>query len=328
VIQDEADLQAFTEERICIYRGETYSVRNNGSVRRHARPNSRRRSLDEVWTFGSPSRADGYMGVSTHKVHRIVATAFHGDQPTPGHVIDHIDTNRRNNRSDNLRWVTRLENILTNPITAKRVVALYGSIEEFFAHPSNPKNGRPSAEYEWMRTVSAAEAAYSRERLLKWAQSDRRSRGGSLGEWIFGPRTAPAEMPPADTLVQSLTPGAVQRKWRIPATFPLCPSPGEERPLDTYFERLKVGEVAVISPWGDTTIGAVARSPNGEEIIVLGEHDKESIKPFSLAKITYENGVLVHESLRTYFEREGAEKYFAIALGLPWEGGEVFDDYA
>ena len=68
------------------------------------------------------------MGISKHKVHRIVATAFHGPQPTEHHVVDHIDTNRRNNRPENLRWVTRLENVLTNPITAKRVEYPYGEL--------------------------------------------------------------------------------------------------------------------------------------------------------------------------------------------------------
>ena len=50
-----------------------------------------------------------------------MATAFHGEPPTKEHVVDHIDTNKQNNRPENLRWVTRLENILLNPITAKRI---------------------------------------------------------------------------------------------------------------------------------------------------------------------------------------------------------------
>ena len=88
------------------------------------------------------------MGISAHKVHRIIATAFHGEPPTKGHVVDHIDTNRRNNRPQNLRWVTRLENILLNPISAKRVEYLYGSIEEFLADPRNPKNDSLTPDFE------------------------------------------------------------------------------------------------------------------------------------------------------------------------------------
>lgn len=48
------------------------------------------------------------------KIHKLVATTFVpypaiSDAPLE---IDHIDRNRFNNRADNLRWVTRQENLL------------------------------------------------------------------------------------------------------------------------------------------------------------------------------------------------------------------------
>jgi hypothetical protein len=266
------------------------------------------------------------MAISSHKVHRIVAIAFHGEQPSKSHVVDHIDTNRRNNRPENLRWVTRLENILLNPITAKRVEYLYGSIEEFLADPRNPKNGTLTADFEWMRTVTSAEAEYSRERMLAWAASDRPSGNGSLGDWIFGRGAAPKEEPPPE-LVASTTPGAVQRNWQVPAAFPLCPDVNDEAPLSTYFARLKKGAIANISPWGETKVGEAAMSKDGQAVFVLGEHSEGSIKPWSLAQITFEDGQFVHESCGTFFTRDGAEKEFTLAQGLPWEGGDTFDDY-
>ena len=142
-MQNDIDLHAFEIEASCTYRGEDYCVRDNGAVLRRARAAKRKRPLDETWTFGTPSPSDGYMAVSAHKVHRIVATAFNGEPPSKGHVVDHIDTNRRNNRPNNLRWVTRLENILLNPISAKRVEFLYGSIEEFLADCKTRSNIGP-----------------------------------------------------------------------------------------------------------------------------------------------------------------------------------------
>jgi len=39
-------------------------------------------------------------------VHALVCTAFHGPRPAAGYEVAHNDGNRRNNRSNNLRWTT------------------------------------------------------------------------------------------------------------------------------------------------------------------------------------------------------------------------------
>jgi hypothetical protein len=316
----------FARESSCTYRGEKYRARDNGTVLRHSRVGMRKRPLDDTWTFGRPSANDGYMGISDHKIHRIVATAFHGPRLTKHHVVDHIDTNRRNNRPENLRWVTRLENILLNPITAKRVQYLYGTIENFLSDPSTPRNGTLTKDFEWMRTVTPAEAEYSYKRLLTWAQSDRPSGGASLGAWIFGTRADQTEES-AERLVASKTPGAIQRNWRVPAEFPACPQPIHEKPLEAYFDRLKAGEVFAVSPFGQTKVGKAAMSSVGTALFVLGEHGEEAIKPWSLAQVTFEDGSFVHESCGTFFKPDGAEKQFTLSQGLPWEGEDTFDDY-
>ena len=111
----------YNEVKECIYKEETYSARDNGAVLRHQRKGVRKRKLDEVWSFGTPNIATGYMDFCGERVHRIVATAFLGPAPSEQHVVDHIDTNRQNNRPENLRWLTKLENILNNEITRKKV---------------------------------------------------------------------------------------------------------------------------------------------------------------------------------------------------------------
>ncbi len=237
-----SNIDIFNSEVSCHYRGEDYRVRDNGAIFRCSHPEKRKRPLDDTWTFGTPSKSDGYMGISAHKVHRIVAIAYHGEPPTKQHVVDHIDTNRRNNRPDNLRWVTRLENILLNPVTAKRIEYLYGSIESFLANPRTPQNGSLTRDFEWMRTVTPHEAEYSRKRLLSWAESDRPSAGGSLGDWIFGRAVEQVVDEGTEGFFPSRTPGAAQRKWRVPAEFPACPPPVQEKPLEVYFERLKIGD--------------------------------------------------------------------------------------
>jgi hypothetical protein len=92
-------------------------------------------------------------------------------------ALDHIDSNRRNNRVENLRWSTRLDNILLNPVTRRRIEIAYGSIEAFFANPREPVNSKGIKNFEWMRTVTKEEAQESRERLERWAASAQKSQG-------------------------------------------------------------------------------------------------------------------------------------------------------
>ena len=122
----------FNEIRECEYKDDHYSVRDNGAILRHSRINIQKRKNDEIWTFGIQDTKTGYMNFSGERVHRIVAFAFLGVPPTSQHVVDHIDTNRSNNRPDNLRWLTKLENALNNSITRARIENICGSIEAFF----------------------------------------------------------------------------------------------------------------------------------------------------------------------------------------------------
>lgn len=180
------DIDNFKQQVECVYKDERYSIRDNGAVFRHSRDGKRPRQYDNFWTFGKANDKHGYMEIASVRVHIIVATAFHGPKPTKEHVVDHIDTNRRNNRPDNLRWVTRLENALDNPITRKRIIMRCGSIEAFLVNPSLLREGDVTPDFSWMRTVTNAEAQVSKERLLAWAESDRQASGGALGEWVYG----------------------------------------------------------------------------------------------------------------------------------------------
>lgn len=44
------------------------------------------------------------------RVNRVICEAFHGEPPSADHHAAHNDGNRRNNRADNLRWVSGVEN--------------------------------------------------------------------------------------------------------------------------------------------------------------------------------------------------------------------------
>lgn len=315
-------LNDFAIEKECVYKAERYSVRENGAVLRYPLDGKRQRPTDNNWTFGKINIKTGYLEIASVSIHRIVATAFHGEPLTKEHVVDHIDTNKQNNRPDNLRWVTRLENILLNPITAKRIAFICGSIEAFVANPSQFRDKFQNPDYKWMTTVSAEEAEASKERLLAWAESDKPSQGGSLGEWIYN-RNVSAQF--ADYVeeelefINSLTPNAVQkaRNWKTPSEFPFCPQENTRNPIADYTAKLNVGNVFSRNQYTSSIIERFAISKDENTLwIMCKSGDENPIKPYALAEITYQNEVFVHNSLGTFFEKDGAEKQFTLAQGL------------
>jgi hypothetical protein len=320
-------LDRFGREVTCTYRGETYRVRDNGAVLRRRRDRARLRPLDEKWTFGRVNKKRGYMHVASIPVHRIVATAFHGPQPSKDHVVDHIDTNRQNNRPENLRWVTKHENILLNPITARRVIIAYGSIENFLANPDRPISGKLPPNFEWMRSVTKEEAEESRRRLLDWAKSGGMPSGGTLGEWLYTSRTEPyVKEPEPDDLIESRTPGAIQKNWKTPSEFPFSPSEIGANALDEYRERLKKGEVFSRNDFGESIVVSAELSESSETLVVLCRHPG-GVKDWALARVSVEDRLFVHEGLGTFFTLEGATKQYVLERGLKWEGGDTIDDY-
>ena len=343
------DIDDYKEIRECDYNDEHYSVRDNGAVMRHIREGKRVRNGDNVWTFGKPDIRTGYMLFAGKRVHRIVACAFHGEPPTVQHVVDHIDTNRQNNRPENLRWLTRLENVLNNPITRARIENICGSIEVFLSDPSVLRgHEKNDPNFIWMKTVSLEEAHASLNNMLEWAKERPEPKGGKIGDWIYKEKkqtnvpyrrfnnfTDFNNTQIEETVInedlfktKSLTPNVIQIHWNTPSEFPCCPQNEEENPLEKYKQNLNVDSVFCKNSYYSCLVVDSALVDGGKKLIIMTENaDENSIKPWAIASVNYDNGIYYHSSIGSYFSKDGAEKYFTIAQGKEWTGGDVFDDY-
>ena len=355
------DLNDFALEKRCQYKDRIYSVRDNGSVLRYPKEDARPAPLDNKWTLGKKDEKTGYMMIAGVRIHQIVATAFHG---TPEHstmVVDHIDTNRCNNRPENLRWLTRLENALNNPYTRKKIIFLCGSLEAFINDPSILRQSASEPNISWMRTVSKEEAAQCRKHLDRWLQEDSKvkqfvgDRKG-IGEWIYednysdgftrtdglnwitkeSNKSYAQQMAEIEAeniriheeqlaLKDSLTPGAKQLHWKTPTEFPLCPRVLSDSPMQEYLTNLVKEKTFCQNSLYHSEVIKAELSIDKGHIAVLTT--ASGVTHFALTEIRYEDGFFIHESIRTFFSEEGAEKYYTLSLGKEWTGGDVFEDF-
>jgi hypothetical protein len=316
-------LDIFETEVEVEYRGERYRVRDNGAVFRLNEFRKRARPLDKKWTFGRQSPTTGYHHLAGVPVHRIVCTAFNGPPPTDQHVVDHIDTNRANNRPENLRWLTKLENALLNEITARRIELTYGSIEAFLEDPSKPLNDTSFPDVTWMRTVSKEESARTKSRFEAWAKSGSVPTGGVIGEWLYGPHKR-ADFDPELKEYESLTPSATQVRWRIPTEFPGCPAAVSEDGLEQYSRNLRFGQVFARN---DIYQSLVVQCELVEDGLVVLTHNpaENAIKDWAVAMITIQGELFAHRSEHQYFTLQGALKTFCELTGKSLD--DSIDDY-
>lgn len=301
-------IEDYRSVKDCIYKGERYSVRDNGAVYRYSRDGKKLRKDDECWTFGKKNE-NGYMMISSHRVHIIVATAFYGEYDSKKYVVDHIDTNRGNNRVENLRWLTRLENALCNPRTVERIIYYCGSIENFIKNPSILRNSVKEKDISWMGAVSSEEAARAYRKVLQM-------------QWY-------------KKVVRAKYPNeALQLYWKTPCEFVSCPTEIVRDPIEQYYANLKIGSVynkAIFNGNSSPTIYTVvdrAIVEDGKAILISCFNNEENpIKPYALSRIWFSGGYYIHECIGTFFEEKGCRKQFTIKQGLTWLEGNSFDDY-
>jgi hypothetical protein len=319
------DINDYGEEKTCLYEDETYLVRDNGSVMRLPKQNKKPRQLDNIWTFGKANYKTGYLEHGKVRIHRIIATAFHGSPPAHNYVVDHIDTNRQNNRPSNLRWVTRFENTVFNPITRKKIEYLTGvEINEFLSDPNKYKDCFKAPDVSWMRSVTEEEAKACLENLSKFDQQKNKNMSKSsngIGEWVY----IDPKYSYANNGIQCTNPLVKLHGWRTPTEFPLCPEKVEDNPIENYFKKLDKGFAIAKNCYGYSIIENIAKV-NNEKIVIISKIPSK-IKNYALMTITFEDGLYVHASKRTFFEKVGAEKYFTLEQGLEWTGPDSIDDY-
>ena len=85
------------------YGGSTFMVGNFGSIYRNGKPAPQHETFDGYYQVGTKR--------GSVKSHRLVAMCFVEGRTAERNEVNHKDFNRKNNRADNLEWMTHAENI-------------------------------------------------------------------------------------------------------------------------------------------------------------------------------------------------------------------------
>ena len=304
------DINDFNKETICEFKGETYSVRDNGAVMRH--PKKSVRKTDNIWTFGKVSQDNGYMFIGSVRIHQIVATAFYGSRDTKIYVVDHIDTNRQNNRLENLRWLTRFENVILNPITCKKIESLTGcKIEEVLVDISILHKQKLEPNLSWMKTVSQEEAAQTLHSLQKWSKTPVNK--NTAGKW----------QKVDDNWYRSTNQknAVIAADWNSKIELLKCPLNMSNSSIEAYAANLNIGDVFIIS---NETPGicvdfAVKKEENRELLFIKCDYGfgvSQTILDIIVVKVI--NGCYVHcwDKLYPFMKRQQDGTYI---YPYPWE---------
>jgi len=305
----------YTQERECTYKGERYVVRDNGAVKRLPKEHSRKRPLDSKWTFGNTNKQEGYMSICGVPIHRIVATAFHGEPKDPQYVVDHINTNRQDNTPGNLRWVTRFENTFLNPITCKKLELLTKlTIDEILQNPRILDNYTLPKSIDWMRKVSPKESQNCYQNLMNWAKNSNikpTTKRGAIGEWVYQTENVPLEEVTLKT----------NKALKV---YPCCPTTNEKKSLENYQIKLKPGNIFLKTDYAEYVV--IESIIFNKKLIVRSKSvDEDAVKPWYVSSVTLENGRFEHELVTSCFTEEGSKEYFDIMQDKPWESHHSID---
>ena len=315
------DINDFTEEKTCTYKGEIYSVRDNGAIMRHSKVDGRMRKNDDVWTLGKCD-AKNFMRIDKEKVNRIVTTAFCGVPLTDQYVVFHKNYNTKDNRACNLQWVTKFEyQIFQQNIQSQLRIVTGKRIEEILSNISILQSF-DIENLNWMQGITQKEAneCLKKYRELKFATRSEK-------EQIDWHSSENKEAKKKLNYHVSLTPRAVVAENMLPSYFPCCPQEICEKPLESYYEKLKSGNVYYMNKIYKTIVKETVLYENSIILKCESGDGKNAVKPWSISTIIYENDVFVHSLYRTCFQEISADKYFTILQGKKWTDGDVFDDF-
>lgn len=126
-----------------------------------------------------------------------------------------------------------------------------------------------------------------------------------------------------ETEYPSLTPSAVQIRWKTPTEFPECPTAASDTALEEYASRLEFGTLFSQNTYSSGWV--VDRRLTAGGLVVLTHFGEQAIKDWAVAHISIRGETFYHRNESTFHTLRGALKHFCSLADERLDGS--IDDY-
>lgn len=127
----------------------------------------------------------------------------------------------------------------------------------------------------------------------------------------------------SETEYPSLTPSAVQLRWKTPTEFPECPAAVSDTALEDYASRLEFGTLFSQNVYSSSWV--VDRQLIANGLLVLTHFGEQAIKDWAVAHISIYGDAFYHRNESTFYTLRGALKHFCSLAGENLD--DSIDDY-
>lgn len=116
-----------------------------------------------------------------------------------------------------------------------------------------------------------------------------------------------------DLRFPSLTPLAVQVRWKVPTEFPACPDEFTDDALLLYASRLSFGSVFAQNHHYTSLV--VEHRLRDDDLVVLTRFAGNSPKNWAVAHVSIQDDAFFHRAEFTFYTLQGALKHFCELIG-------------
>lgn len=111
----------------------------------------------------------------------------------------------------------------------------------------------------------------------------------------------------------SITPLAIQVRWKVPTEFPACPDEFTDDGLLAYNSRLSFGAIFARNEFSTSLV--VHHLLREDDLVVLTRFAGENVKDWGVTHISILNGAFAHRNESTFYTPQGALKHFCGLVG-------------